>query len=261
MGIFLDTVEDNAEDEGWRSDGIRRKYGIFPSNLQKIPSEICQICHQKFFTYSDLQNHIFDLHKDEKNTCLASDPYLEQSNEIINIDYSDINNLLFELQTKINQGKRIDDWSKYKQVLINPKEHNLRKKYLKGILDYINSHYYETTQETFVEQFERAYGDLDFFAPKVKIAQQICCSIALKMNWFEQLNNLSDYSLFSLAYHFFTQPYQVVNITIIPLIEKRQKQGIIIDDFHQELLECLQLYYCSRSNLTYTNIRKLELLI
>jgi hypothetical protein len=259
MGILLDINEDNAESEGWRIEGIRQKLGIIPSQPQKFPTKICPICQRKFFSDHDLNNHIFDIHRHETNFDIAKEINLDEETEITNIDYSDIDNLLFDLQTQVNQGKTIDDWYKYKQILNNSNEHYLRKQYLEGIIEYIYSHYREIQGQGNSNNIGKAYGNLEKFAPYLKIAQQIRHSIAFKMSWFDQLSD-SGSSLFFLAWHFFTQSYEVVNKTIIPLIKGRQEKGVIIDDFHQEVLEVLQLYYCDRSNLTYTNIKKLELL-
>ncbi len=64
MGILSDTVEDNAESEGWRIESIRQKLGIPSSTPRSFPSVICPLCEQFFFSNTDLQNHIFNEHRD-----------------------------------------------------------------------------------------------------------------------------------------------------------------------------------------------------
>ena len=266
MGIFLDTVEDANESKGLKID---EKYGKYDLTFDKkqIPSEICQVCGENFFNDSDLQNHIFDNHREYTS---QTHPKVNSFEKTTINNLSVINSLFFELQKKIYENNSSQDLSickDYKDKMLKQSDEN-EKKYTEGLLEYIFGHFQELRKDyqytSSSSAFERSYGYLEDFARRMKIntAQQICCSIAFKMNWFETLKSLSQglsyHSLFYLAWHFFTNPYQVVHEKVLPDQVKRQHQGIIIDDFHETILELIRRYYCDRNNITFKNLEELN---
>lgn len=269
MGIFLDTIEDNTESEGWRAESIRQKLGIPSSTPQQFPAVSCPVCPQLFFSDTELQNHIFYEHRDyDGYFSINSRIFREGSNftekEIQEFNYTDLDDMVFNLQIRIDQGKRITDWAKYKTPLHQSNEHSLRKQYLKGMLEYLGAHYQEVIDQSgnyqsISEQFGRAYGYLQPFP--FHLTQQTRRSIALKMNWFHQLEDAPENSLFFWAWHFFEHDYRTVTSVTLSPTSSRQVQGIILDHFHQELLEALRLYYSDRTKLNHGWLVKLELLL
>ncbi|WP_272819382.1 hypothetical protein [Scytonema hofmannii] len=136
--------------------------------------------------------------------------------------------------------------------------------YLKGMLEYLGAHYLEineqcTNYQSLSEQFGRAFGYLQPFP--FSLAQQTRYSIAFKMNWFRQLAEAPEHSLFFWTGQFFVNNYEKVVEIVLPPTGGRQTQGIIIDYFHQEFLEALRLYYSDRSVLKYGWLVKLESLL
>lgn len=266
MGIFLDTVEDNTESEGWRIDSIRQKLGILPSNPQQFGSVSCLLCQQLFFKDKDLQNHIFNEHRDYYGYTRSGIHIIGEDNQftvkdIQKLNYADLDNTIFNLQARIDKGNQIDDWAVYKNPLYSRSEHPLRKQYLRGMLEYLGAYYQEineqsTNYQSLSEQFGRAYGYLQPFT--LPLAQQVCYSIAFKMNWFEQLIEAPEHSLFFWAGHFLTRDRESAISVVLPSVSSRQSQGIILDYFHQEFLEAIRLYYCDRSSLNYGWLKKLE---
>jgi len=269
MGIFLDTVEDNAESEGWKIESIRQKLGIPSSTPYSFPSVICPLCQQFFFSNTDLQNHIFNEHRDyygyiPVNGAILANDEIFTNEDIEKLNFSDLDDIIFDLQTRIDRGNSIDSWVDYKTPLNRSNEHPLRKQYLKGMLEYLGAHYQEINEsssnyQSLSEQFGRAFGYLQPF-PSV-LAQQTRYSITFKMNWFWQMAEASEYSLFFLASQFFINDYERVAAITLPPYSSRQTQGIIIDYFHEEFLEALKLYYCDRSTLKYGWLVKLECLL
>ena len=262
MGIFLDTVEDNAESEGWRIESIRQKLGIPSSTPRSFPSVICPLCQQFFFGNRDLQNHIFNEHRNYYDYIpVNSNDEIFANEGIEKLNFSDLDDIIFDLQTRIDRGNSIDSWADYKTPLNRPNEHPLRKRYLKGMLEYLGAHYQEINEsssnyQSLSEQFGRAFGYLQPF-PSV-LAQQTRYSISFKMNWFWQMAEASEYSLFFWAGQFFMNDYERVATITLPLSSSKQTQGIIIDSFHEDFLEALKLYYCDRPTLKYRRLVKLE---
>lgn len=266
MGIFLDTVEDNTESEGWRIDSIRQKLGILPSTPRQFGSVSCLLCQQLFFTDKDLQNHIFNEHRDYYSYSRSSNRIIAEGKQftkkdIQKLSYTDLDNTIFNLQARIDKGNHIDDWVVYKNPLYSRSEHPLRKRYLRGMLEYLGTHYQEineqsTNYQSLSEQCGRAYGYLQPFP--LPLAQQVCYSVAFKMNWFEQLIEAPDHSLFFWVGHFFIRERESIISVALPPAGNRQSQGIILDYFHQEFLEAIRLYYCDRSSLNYGWLKKLE---
>lgn len=132
------------------------------------------------------------------------------------------------------------------------------------MLEYLGAHYQEVISQSInyqslSEQLGRAYGYLQPFP--FYLAQQTRRSIALKMNWFLQLGDAPENSLFFWAWHFFEHEYEIVTLVTLSPSRSRQAQGIILDHFHQELLEAMRLYYCDRSTLNYGWLVKLKLLL
>jgi hypothetical protein len=267
MGIFLDTLEDNAESEGWRVESIRQKLGITPSTSQSFPSFECPLCQQSFFNDTDRQNHIFDEHRDyyvRVNGSILTKDKQFTNQDIKKLNFSDLGEIVFDLQTKIDRGNSIDDWTNYTVPLNQPKEHPLRKQYLRGMLEYLGAHYFEVLQksinfDSLSEQFGRAFGYLQPF--HLMLAQQTRYSVALKMNWFPQLAGVPEHSLFFWAGYFFTKDYETVTAITLPSFSNKQTQGVIIDDFHKKFLEGVELYYCDRSTLDYKWLLELEELL
>jgi len=269
MGIFLDTVEDNAESEGWRVESIRKKLGMPTSIPRSFPSFICPLCQQFFFSNTDLQHHIFHEHRDDYgsssvNGAILANNEIFTNEDIKKLDFSDLDDIIFDLQTRIDKGNTIDNWASYKSHLNRSNEHPLRKRYLKGMLEYLGAHYQEINEsssnyQSLSEQFGRAFGYLGHF-PSV-LAQQARYSIALKMNWFDYIAEASEYSLFFWAGQFFKNDYELVATITLPAFSSRQTQGIIIDYFHEEFLEALRLYFWDRSTLKYGWLVKLERLL
>lgn len=269
MGIFLDTVEDNAESEGWRVESIRQKLGIPTSTPQQFPAVSCPLCPQLFFSDTELQDHIFDQHRDycgyfSINGLILHEGRHFKERDIRELNYADLDDIVFNLQTRIDKGKRIADWAKYKTPLHQSNEHPLRKQYLTAMLEYLGAHYQEVTDQSsnyqsLSEQFGRAYGYLQPFP--FHLAQQTRRSIALKMNWFCQVGDAPENSLFFWAWHFFEHEYSTVTSVTLSPTSSRQAQGIILDHFHQELLDALILYYCDRATLNHGWLVKLELLL
>lgn len=267
MGIFLDTVEDNAESEGWRVESIRQKLGITPSTSRSFPSVNCPLCQQLFFNDTDLQNHIFDEHRDyyvRVNGSILSKDKQFANQDIKKLNFSDLDAIVFDLQTKIDRGNSIDNWTNYTVPINQSKEHPLRKQYLRGMLEYLGAHYFEvleqsTNFDSLSEQFGRAFGYLQPFP--WMLAQQTRYSVALKMNWFPQLAKAPQHSLFFWAGYFLTNDYETVTAITLPSSSSKQTQGVIIDYFHEEFLEAVKLYYCNRSTLNYGWLVKLERLL
>jgi hypothetical protein len=269
MGIFLDTIEDNAESEGWRVESIRQKLGKPRSTLQSFPSFFCSLCPQCFFNGTDLQNHIFNEHRDYYGYIHTNDYILGEDGQfteknITKLNFADLDNIICDLQTRINRGNCIDNWAKYKAPLHQSNEHPLRKQYIQGMLEYLGAHYQEINEQScnyqsLSEQFGRAYAYLQPFP--FSLAQQTCHSIAFKMNWFQQLAQAPKHSLFFWAGQFFVNDYENVATISLPSTGSRQTQGIIIDYFHEEFLEALRLYYCERSTLKHGWLIKLERLL
>ena len=227
------------------------------------------MCPQRFFSDGELQDHIFDNHRDYCSYFSVNGRILPEAShfterEVRELNYIDLDNIVFELQTRIDKGNRIADWAKYKTPLHQSNEHPLRKQYLSGMLKYLGAHYQEVIDQSInyqslPEQFGQAYGYLQPFP--FHLAQQTRRSIALKMNWFDQLEDAPENSLFFWAWHFFEHEYgNVTSVTFSP-ISSRQAQGIILDHFHQELLEAFRLYYCDRTTLNHRWLVKLELLL
>lgn len=170
MGIFLDTVEDNAESEGWRTESIRQNLGIMPSTLRSFPSVNCPLCQQLFFDNADLQNHIFKEHRDyygykSVNGHISAINGQFTSQYIESLNFSDLDDIVFDLQTRIDRGNNIDNWANYKAPLNRSNEYPLRKQYLRGMLEYLGAHYLEvkeasTNFHSLSEQFCRAFGYL-----------------------------------------------------------------------------------------------------
>jgi len=270
MGILLDTVEDNDESSGWKVEAIRQKLGIFPSPPKKLPSCDCPVCHKFFFTEGELQDHIFNEHRHEryymriKGRLLNEGIYLEES-DIQHINYDDLEEKILNLQNRVDKNDCSIDWSKYKKPLMQHTEHPLRKQYLSGFLDYLGAHQQEINNNSadyqyLSDHFGKAYSNLQPFSSY--LAQQTRKAIALKMNWFNQLQDVSESSLFFLAWHFFSHKHtNVASVQGLPAVSSKQKQGIIIDGFHEELLEALRLYYCERSSLNYNWLHKLQMLV
>lgn len=269
MGIFQDTIEDNAESEGWRAESIRRKLGILPSSPRQFPSVSCSLCLQLFFSDAELQNHIFYEHRDRCgyisiNGRVFSEGSHFTEREILKLNYADLDNIICKLQDRIDKGSHIDDWPNYKSPLRQSNEHPLRKQYLTGMLAYLAAHYQEVNDQSInyhslSEEFGRAYSYLQPFP--FHLAQQTRHSIALKMNWFPQLKDAPEHSLFFWAGHFLEHDNESVASVTLPLTGNRQTQGIILDYFHQEFLEALRLYYCDRSTLNHGWLVKLERLL
>ncbi|WP_242065069.1 hypothetical protein [Nostoc sp. FACHB-133] len=269
MGILSDTVEDNAESEGWRIESIRQKLGIPSSTPRSFPSVICPLCQQFFFSNTDLQNHIFNEHRDYYgnipiNGVILTNDEIFTNEDIEKLNFSDLDDIAFDLQTRIDRGNSINSWADYKTPLNRSNEHPLRKQYLKGMLEYLRAHYQEINEsssnyQSLSEQFGRAFGYLEPFPSLV--AQQTRYSISFKMNWFSQMAEASEYSLFFWAGQFFINDYERVAAITLPPSSSRQTQGIIIDYFHEEFLEALRLYYCDRSTLKYGWLVKLERLL
>lgn len=269
MGIFLDTVEDNTESEGWRAESIRQKLGIPTSTPQQFPAVSCPVCPQLLFSDTELQDHIFYDHRDycgdfSINGLIFREGSRSTEKDIRELNYADLDDMVFDLQTRIDKGKRIGDWAKYKTPLHQSNEHHLRKQYLTGMLEYLGAHYQEVIEQSInyqslSEQFGRAYGYLQPFP--FHLAQQTRRSIALKMNWFPQLGDAPENSLFFWAWHFFEHEYDTVTSVTLSPTSSRQAQGIILDHFHQELLEALRLYYSDRTSLNHGWLVKLELLL
>jgi hypothetical protein len=269
MGIFLDTVEDNAESQGWRVEFIRQKLGLMPSIPRSFPSIICPLCQQSFFNDKDLQNHIFKEHRDYDGCIYINNRILAKDKQFTNEDFknlnlNDLDDIVFDLQSRIDKGNTIDDWAKYKAPLNQSEEHPLRQQYLKGMLEYLGAHYQEVKQQStnyqsLSDQLGRAFGYLQPFP--LLLAQQTRYSIAFKMNWFGELEKSPQDSLFFWAGHFFMNDYESVAKITLPPIGSRQTQGIIIDYFHEEFLEALIRYYCDRASLNYGWLEKLKCLI
>lgn len=265
MGIFLDTIEDNTESEGWRAESIRQKLGIPTSTPQQFPAVGCSLCPQLFFSDTELQDHIFYDHRDYcGNGRILNEGSHFTEKDIRELNYADLDDMVFALQTRIDKGQRIADWAKYKTPLHQSNEHPLRKRYLTAMLEYLGAHYQEVIDQSInyqslSEQFGRAYGYLQPFP--FHLTQQTRRSIALKMNWFPQLGDAPKNSLFFWAWHFFEHEYGTVTSVILSPTSSRQAQGILLDHFHQELLEALRLYYCDRATLNHGWLVKLELLL
>jgi hypothetical protein len=269
MGIFLDTVEDNTESEGWKIESICQKLGIPSLTPRSFPSVICPRCQQFFFSNTELQNHIFNEHRNydgdiSVNGSIPANDEIFTNEDIEKLNFSDLDDIIFNLQTRIDRGNSIDSWAEYKAPLNRSNEHPLRKKYLKGMLEYLGAHYQEINEsssnyQSLSEQFGRAFGDLQPF-PSV-LAQQTRYSISFKMNWFWQMEEASGSSLFFWAGQFFRNDYERIAAITLPPSSSRQTQGIIIDYFHEEFLEALRLYYCDRSTLRCGWLVKLERLL
>jgi hypothetical protein len=269
MGIFLDTIEDNAESEGWRLESIYKKLDITLSTPRSFPLIDCPLCQQCFFNNTDLQNHIFYEHRDYDgyiniNNCISIKDEQFTITDINKLNLNDLNNIIFELQNKIDKGHSIDNWADYKVYMNKLSEHPLRKQYFKGMLEYLGAHYNEIKEKSsnynsLSEQFGRAFGYLQPFP--CKLAQQTRYLIAFKMNWFSQLAQAPQHSLLFWAGQFFVNSYENITLIHLPPTSHRQTQGIIVDYFHEEFLEALRLYYCERSNLKYRCLVKLEHLL
>lgn len=351
MGIFLDTVEDNDESNGWRVEALRQKLGVPPSTPRQFPSVTCPVCQQGFSCNSELQNHIFYIHKEHRcyirfNERILREGVLYEESEIQQLevyssdsqatltlqldtsspihiqldntqtelatyipsnfagklklclkdssgqqditcyyrtlpelDYCDLNETILELQSRVNIGDHNIDWYKYKKLLFQSNEHLLRQNYLRGMLEYLWAHdqevnccsinyeshediisCYSANYQLLFQSYENAFGYLQPFASY--IPQQTRRAIALKMNWFLELKWTAESSLFFLAWHFFRHSYECVALVTLPLPSAmQQKQGILLDNFHQELLNALKLYYCDRSTLSNGWLVKLETLL
>lgn len=197
------------------------------------------------------------------------------------LDYSDLDKTILELQRRVNVGEHYIDWHKYKKPLLQSSEHLLRQKYLRGMLEYLWAHNqevnchslnyqshehrvscYSDNYQLISQSYENACGYLQPFASYVP--QQTRRAIALKMNWFLELKGTPETSLFYLAWHFFKHSYEIVASVTLPLPNVRQsnqKPGILLDNFHQELLDVLKIYYCKRSSLGNGCLVKLETLL
>jgi len=268
MGIFQDTIEDNAESEGWRVESIRHKLGILPSTPRSFPSISCPLCPQSFFHETDRQNHIFKEHLDYDSNIDFNGSIIPKDEEftdrdIKRLNVTDLDDIVFDLQTRIDRGNSID-WANYKATFNQLNDHSLRKRYFGGMLEYLGAHYWETNEQStkyqsLSDQFYQAFRDLEPFP--FPLAQQTRYSIAFKMNWFPQLAEAPEHSLFFWAGQFFVNDYKNAAAITLPPTGSRQNLGIVIDYFHEEFLEALRLYYCERSILKYGWLVKLERLL
>jgi len=265
MGIFLDTVEDDDEAWGQRLPIIKRKLGIPDPQRIQDPSRVCPICPEKFFSEEELNNHIFKKHR---RLYLKNINQSSQGNDVddVTLDVAEIECLdqkIRKLQEKINRNDRSidDEWHKYKSADFN----QWQWRYLSGILEYLRAHDLEVNRhssnsDTLSDQFGRAYGLLKPF--QTQLAQGVRCAITFKMNWFHETIQISETSLFFLSWHFFTHVYEVVNkIQDLPITKTRNTQGVILDNFHLELLELVYMYYGERSAITYSRLTKLDMLL
>lgn len=265
MGIHLDTLEDNDESAGWKVQKIKQNLGILPLPSRKFPSIECPTCSKFFFAEVELNNHIFDEHRHdyEVNGRIVREGTDLNYDKIAQLQLTDIENQIVSLQARIEENDRSidDEWAKYQVTLHS----SMREEYLFGFLEYLRAHDLEvnrqsTDSDAFSRHFETAYGKLRPFS--TSMAQQVRRAIAFKMNWFEEHTEVPASSLFFLAWHFFTYTYEdVTKINNLPIISKRQKQGVILDEFHSELLDAIQLYYSDRSTLNDHWMYKLEKLI
>jgi hypothetical protein len=265
MGIYLDTVEDNDELVGWRVEDIKQKLGILSPPPRSFPSSECPVCSQFFFTEIELNDHIFAEHR---HNYIRIDSHIIREGTYINLSEADQSQLvelekeIASLQVRIDKNDRsIDDlWSKYNAILYSP----IQAQYLFGFLEYLRAHDLEVNRHSsdfnaLSRHFGTAYGKLQPFS--TLLAQQIRRTIAFKMNWFREHQEVPESSLFFLAWHFFTHSYEDVTVIHdLPIISSRHQQGIVLDGFHSELLEAIQLYYSDRSKLNYNWLNKLKCL-
>jgi hypothetical protein len=264
MGLFLDTVEDNDEASGWKVEVRRQLLGIPQPPPRNFASLNCPQCDLSFFSSSELNDHFFEEHRHKDRGKNNDGRNSEQ--KFLEIDQSQL--ILIEeemllLQSRIDKNDRSVDyeWHRYGLRL----DQSFQGQYLGGILEYLRAHdlevnRYSTNRTALSENFYRAYNKLLPF--QTAMAQQICQAIALKMNWFGEYKETPDSSLFCLAWHFFTQNYEEVSkINSIPIASNMYQRGIILDEFHSELLEIIKFYYSDRSALNHNRLCKLEVLL
>lgn len=257
MGIYLDTVEDNDELIGQRIEASQPSNSVFRKVSESVVK--CPCCG---VTKKCLNDHIFSQHRHDhtSNTtnqnCSLPNQNLRLKN-LINIE-----NEIFNLQKLIDKNdKQIHSLFSNYSLQLNDSSmqyDSTQKQYLRGCLEYLRAHHLEVNEHssdlnTLSSQFEHAYTQLKPFS--TFLANQIRCAVAFKMNWFRRDHNwfLQDQgiptSLFFLAWHFFNFNYEdVTKFDNFP-IRNRRKQGIILDQFHLELLNALQFYYCNRQKL------------
>ncbi len=266
MGIYLDTLEDNDESSGWRIDIIKQKLGIPALAARKLPSIVCPACTRFFFSQVELNNHLFEEHRHE---------YIEVNGNIFRehdyINISEIDKLLLIdsdteiefLQLRIDRNDRTVDneWSRH----ISDPCNSIYTQYKFGFFEYLRAHDLEVNRhskdfQALSSHFGSAYGKLQPFS--TFLAQLVRRVIAFKMNWFKEHTDIPEDSIFFLAWHFFTNTYENVKaINNLPTVNIRQQKGIILDGFHSELLEAIQMYYSKRSELNYNWLCKLEKLV
>lgn len=267
MGIYLDTLEDNDELSGWKIEQIREKLGIRSLPSRELPSIICPICQSFFFTEVELNNHIFERHRHEyvnKNLLFQSSNH-QAFNELELKLLKKLEAEIESLQVRIDRNDRTvdDEWWQY-QDSIYTNTFSLSQ-YQSGLLEYLRGHDLEVNRhsrdfDAISVHFGSAYGKLQPFT--TPLAQLACRAIAFKMNWFNQHLDVSENSVFFLAWHFFTQPYdKVKEVDDLPPLDMKQPQGIILDAFHSDLLEAIKMYYSDRSKINYNWVYRLDKLL
>ena len=267
MGIYLDTLEDNDELSGWKIEQIREKLGIQSLPSRELPLITCPICQRFFFTEVELNNHIFEGHRHEyvNKTLLFQSSNRQAFNELDLKLLKKLEAEIESLQVRIDRNDRTvdDEWWQY-QDSIYTNTFSLSQ-YQFGFLEYLRGHDLEVNRhsrdfDAISVHFGSAYGKLQSFA--TPLAQLACRAIAFKMNWFNQHLDVSENSVFFLAWHFFTQTYdKVKEVDDLPPLDIKQRQGIILDAFHSDLLEAIKTYYSDRSKINYNWIYRLDKLL
>ncbi|MBI4783029.1 MAG: hypothetical protein HY785_17155 [Oscillatoriophycideae cyanobacterium NC_groundwater_1537_Pr4_S-0.65um_50_18] len=253
MGIFLDTVEDNAE-RGWDVEVARYLRENSTTGINIALLEICPRCLKHFRSRESLQDHIFYDHRNEEILLRIGDVAQTVKRNSISIEVE-----LLEQEKEVflrnqellasNQRIELDQLN----FLINAENIKIFiQQYRRGIFGYLDALYFEkspqlSTHDTAPQRLESVYGYLQPFNDS--LSRQIRMSIAFRFNWFNSLRYASRDSIFYLAHIFFSNSYDAIQSICLPIEDKRRKAyGVYLSESSEYLLQLIELFCNERIN-------------
>lgn len=253
MGIFLDTVEDNAE-RGWDVEVARYLKETPTTSINVDLLEICPRCQKYFRSREDLQDHIFYDHRNDEILIRIGGVTRTVKRESIPIEASLLKSekaVFLRNQELLANNQRIE--LDRLNTLINAGDVEVFvQQYRKGIFGYLDALYFEknhqlNTQDEVMRRLESVYGYLQAFSDD--LSRQIRMSIAFHFNWFNTLRQASGTSIFYLVYVFFSNSYADIQSISLPLENKARKAyGVYMPEISEHLLKLIEIFFNERIN-------------
>jgi hypothetical protein len=200
MGIFLDTLEDNAE-RGWDIEVARHLQENPITGINVALLEVCPRCLKHFRSREALQDHVFYDHRNEEILIRIGDIARTVKRNSISIEAVQLEHekeVFLRNQDLLASNQRIE-LDQLNSLINTGNIEIFVQQYRRGIFGYLDALYFEKSsqlsiQDTAPQRLESVYGYLQPFGDS--LSRQIRMSIAFRFNWFNSLRYASRDSIF-----------------------------------------------------------------